>query len=167
MLTGHLHLANQQQLHPSRPTVPLVAASLEAGASVSAVAREAGIHAKPTVWLAAPAAFAGAIELCAGPGRVGSSTNPSGSSRSDRDRACSRSADAHQGRSTPQPFDGDRGTGRWSAAMIPIAPGVRVWIATGHTDMRRGMNSLALLVQEVFKRNPHDGDPYSVARAAS
>lgn len=36
--------------------------------------------------------------------------------------------------------------------MIPIASGVRVWIATGHTDMRRGMNSLALLVQEAFKR---------------
>jgi hypothetical protein len=32
--------------------------------------------------------------------------------------------------------------------MIPIASGVRVWIATGYTDMRRGMNSLALLVQE-------------------
>ena len=31
--------------------------------------------------------------------------------------------------------------------MIPIASGVKVWIATGHTDMRRGMNSLALLVQ--------------------
>jgi len=27
--------------------------------------------------------------------------------------------------------------------VIPIASGVRVWIATGHTDMRRGMNSLA------------------------
>ena len=26
--------------------------------------------------------------------------------------------------------------------MIPIPPGVHVWIATGHTDMRRGMNSL-------------------------
>ena len=36
--------------------------------------------------------------------------------------------------------------------MIPIASGVRVWIATGHTDMRRGMNSLALLVQEAFRR---------------
>ena len=34
--------------------------------------------------------------------------------------------------------------------MIPIASGVKVWIATGHTDMRRGMNSLALLVQEAF-----------------
>jgi transposase len=30
-----------------------------------------------------------------------------------------------------------------------------VWIATGHTDMRRGMNSLALQVQEALKRDPH------------
>lgn len=44
--------------------------------------------------------------------------------------------------------------------MIPIAPGVRVWIATGHTDMRRGMNSLALLVQEALRRDPHGGDLY-------
>jgi hypothetical protein len=27
--------------------------------------------------------------------------------------------------------------------MIPIPSGVRVWIATGHTDMRRGMQGLA------------------------
>ena len=32
--------------------------------------------------------------------------------------------------------------------MIPIPSGVRVWIATGHTDMRRGMQGLALQVQE-------------------
>jgi transposase len=44
--------------------------------------------------------------------------------------------------------------------MIPIPTGVRVWIATGHTDMRRGMNSLALLVQEAFKRDPFGGDLY-------
>jgi len=44
--------------------------------------------------------------------------------------------------------------------MIPIASGVKVWIATGHTDMRRGMNSLALLVQEAFKRDPFVGDLY-------
>jgi transposase len=35
-----------------------------------------------------------------------------------------------------------------------------VWIATGHTDMRRGMNSLALLVQEALRRDPHSGDLY-------
>jgi len=44
--------------------------------------------------------------------------------------------------------------------MIPILSGVRVWIATGHTDMRAGMNSLALLVQEVLHRDPHAGDLY-------
>jgi transposase len=44
--------------------------------------------------------------------------------------------------------------------MIPVASGVRVWIATGHTDMRRGMNTLALLVQEALKRDPHGGDLY-------
>ena len=44
--------------------------------------------------------------------------------------------------------------------MIPIPSGVRVWIATGHTDMRRGMQSLALAVQESLKRNPHAGDLY-------
>ncbi|WP_456724963.1 IS66 family insertion sequence element accessory protein TnpB [Bradyrhizobium sp. USDA 4350] len=30
-----------------------------------------------------------------------------------------------------------------------------MWIATGHTDMRRGVNSLGLLVQEALKRDPH------------
>ncbi len=44
--------------------------------------------------------------------------------------------------------------------MIPVASGVRVWLAVGHTDMRRGMNSLALQVQEVLKRDPHAGDLY-------
>jgi hypothetical protein len=44
--------------------------------------------------------------------------------------------------------------------MIPLPTGVRVWIATGHTDMRRGMNSLALLVQEALRRDPHGGDLY-------
>ena len=30
--------------------------------------------------------------------------------------------------------------------MIPVPGGVRVWLATGVTDMRRGMNTLALQV---------------------
>ena len=41
--------------------------------------------------------------------------------------------------------------------MIPIATGVRVWLAAGHTDMRKGFDGLAALVQETLKRNPHDG----------
>ena len=42
--------------------------------------------------------------------------------------------------------------------MIPVPGGVRVWLASGVTDMRRGMNTLALQVQEGLGRNPHGGD---------
>jgi transposase len=45
--------------------------------------------------------------------------------------------------------------------MIAFASGVRVWIATGHTDMRRGMQGLALQVQEGLKRDPHAGDLFA------
>jgi transposase len=41
--------------------------------------------------------------------------------------------------------------------MIAFPVGVRVWLATGHTDMRRGFDGLALLVQEQLKRDPHSG----------
>ena len=44
--------------------------------------------------------------------------------------------------------------------MIPVAAGVRIWIATGHTDMRKGMNGLALLVQEGLGRDPFAGDVF-------
>jgi transposase len=29
--------------------------------------------------------------------------------------------------------------------MIALSTGVRVWVAAGHTDMRRGMQSLVLI----------------------
>ena len=41
--------------------------------------------------------------------------------------------------------------------MIPVPSGVRVWLATGPTDMRRGMNGLAIQVQETLRRDPHGG----------
>jgi transposase len=44
--------------------------------------------------------------------------------------------------------------------MIPVPSGVRVWLAVGRTDMRRGMNTLALQVQETLGRDPHAGDLY-------
>ena len=44
--------------------------------------------------------------------------------------------------------------------MIPVPSGVRVWLAVGHTDMRRGMNSLAVQVEQALKRDPHAGDLY-------
>jgi transposase len=38
--------------------------------------------------------------------------------------------------------------------MILVPAGVRVWLATGHTDMRKGFPSLSLQVQEVLRRDP-------------
>lgn len=49
--------------------------------------------------------------------------------------------------------------------MIPVRSDVRIWIATGCTDMRRGMFGLALQVQQGLKRDPHAGDLY-LPRAA-
>jgi hypothetical protein len=44
--------------------------------------------------------------------------------------------------------------------MIPVPAGVRVWLAVGRTDMRKGMNGLALQVQQALGRDPHAGDLY-------
>jgi transposase len=41
--------------------------------------------------------------------------------------------------------------------VIGIPQGSRVWLATGHTDMRKGFDGLALIVQETLKRDPHCG----------
>lgn len=41
--------------------------------------------------------------------------------------------------------------------MIPVPTGVRVWLATGHMDMRRGAPSLSLQVQEVLRQDPLGG----------
>jgi transposase len=42
--------------------------------------------------------------------------------------------------------------------MIPIRGDVRVWLAVGRTDMRKGMTGLALQVQQALGRDPHGGD---------
>jgi transposase len=44
--------------------------------------------------------------------------------------------------------------------MITPPAGVRVWLAAGVTDMRRGMNGLALQVQQGLRRDPFAGDFY-------
>jgi transposase len=41
--------------------------------------------------------------------------------------------------------------------MMPLPPEVRVWLATGYTDMRKGFASLALLVQEILRHDPLGG----------
>ena len=42
--------------------------------------------------------------------------------------------------------------------MIVFPAGVKVWIAGGVTDMRCGMNTLALQVQQGLGRDPHAGE---------
>src|ERR1019366_354733 len=100
-----------------------------------------------------------AIDSGGGYGRTGCSCHPALDRRGDdRDRSC---------RPVPCPRPQRRrcaGTAACArcagAAMIPIPSGVRVWLAVGRTDMRRGMNGLALKVQEALRRDPHAGDLY-------
>lgn len=44
--------------------------------------------------------------------------------------------------------------------MIPVPSGSRVWLATGHTDMRKGFDGLASLVQDRPARDPFSGQAF-------
>lgn len=41
--------------------------------------------------------------------------------------------------------------------MIGLPSGVRVWLACGYTDMRKGMDGLALLAQQALAEDPFSG----------
>ncbi|MCP4619592.1 MAG: IS66 family insertion sequence element accessory protein TnpB [Bradyrhizobium sp.] len=41
--------------------------------------------------------------------------------------------------------------------MITVPSGVRVYLALGHTDMRKGMPGLSVLVQEALAKDPFAG----------
>lgn len=41
--------------------------------------------------------------------------------------------------------------------MIGLPAGTRIWLAAGVTDMRRGMDGLAALVQSALAENPFSG----------
>jgi transposase len=41
--------------------------------------------------------------------------------------------------------------------MITPPSGTRIWLAAGHTDMRRGMDGLAALVQTALEHDPFCG----------
>lgn len=45
--------------------------------------------------------------------------------------------------------------------MITPPSGVRIYLACGYTDMRRGANSLAMQVQQVLGTHPFDGSVYA------
>jgi len=46
---------------------------------------------------------------------------------------------------------------REGAAMIPMPAGTQIWVACGTTDMRKGFDGLAMLVQDVLKKAAHSG----------
>jgi len=55
-----------------------------------------------------------------------------------------------------------RGTGaasraRRAARIIAPPAGTRVWLACGRTDMRKRIDGLAMLAQQVLNENPFDG----------
>jgi transposase len=41
--------------------------------------------------------------------------------------------------------------------MITLPSGVRVWLACGYTDMRKGMDGLAMLAQQALTEDPFGG----------
>ncbi len=41
--------------------------------------------------------------------------------------------------------------------MISLPSGARAWLACGHTDMRKGMDGLAMLAPQVLEENPFSG----------
>jgi transposase len=45
--------------------------------------------------------------------------------------------------------------------MIALPPGVRVYLACGITDMRKGMATLAMLVQQGLAEDPFNGTLYA------
>jgi hypothetical protein len=51
--------------------------------------------------------------------------------------------------------------------MIPVRSGVQVWLATGHTDMRKGFDGLAVLVQEPPTRHARWHWPLNAKKVAT
>jgi len=46
---------------------------------------------------------------------------------------------------------------RQAVSALGPSPGVRVWLACGRTDMRKGMDGLAMLAQQVLNDDPFGG----------
>ena len=155
----------------------IVEATLSPGAVASEVARRRGaVQSLLLTWrrlarTTDPAGRDGSILLPveidtdgAAAVRVGGATIARGDerttteARNDRNRTRRREPRTRrQGRRRRRASSGSERSGR---TMIPTPSGVRVWIAAGRTDMRRGMQGLALQVQEPLTRDPHGGDPY-------
>ena len=142
----------------------MIAESLAPGASVSRVAQRHGVNANLLfTWRRQEARSkrrCGADEAPSGDGGGGRDGEcrfccGARTDRADGDRALRRGAD-HCRRGRRRDGAGARGQ-NVDAQMIPVPAGVRVWLATGRTDMRKGFDGLALIVQETLKRDPHSG----------
>ena len=46
---------------------------------------------------------------------------------------------------------------RQAVSALAPPPGVRVWLACGYTGMRKGMDGLAVLAQQVLREDPFGG----------
>ena len=148
----------------------IVAAAMEPGAVASEVARAAGIYPSQLFrWrqqlckrTQVPAAFS---PVTIAPSPIAIAPEPGVASPAGTDKAGTIEVEfATGGRmriigpiEASVVIGADRGARQTASAMIPVPSGARVWLATGHTDMRKGFDGLALLVQEVLKRNPHSG----------
>ena len=155
----------------------MVAESFAPGASVSEVAQRYGVNANLLfTWRrqnARSAARGGAEPFELLPVE---SLGRKGARRSGRGvgaGACRPHGDC-AGRRRTNPCRGGRRHGAAGArgqgvvaAMIPIPAAVRVWLATGRHDMRKGFDGLALIVQETLKRDPHSGRVLFFAVAAA
>jgi len=140
----------------------IIAESFAPGASVAEVARRYGLNANMLfTWRRRERADVndvGKTVNIAGEGRGGYADcdrHSSGLDGSDGDSACRGRADPCRGGRRRDGAGPDRQGAR--AAMIPIPSGARVWLVTGHTDMRKGFDGLALIVQETLRRDPHSG----------
>jgi hypothetical protein len=136
----------------------IVAAAFAPGAIVADVARRAAVCAGQIYRWRQELHHAGSgfsQVVIAAMDEGGNDRARTGPGTGNRGRVCRRGSAAHRGADAAR-IGG--GSGQDPGAMIPIRSGVRVWIATGHTDMRRDMNGLALQVQEGLKRDPHAGD---------
>src|SRR5262249_15130561 len=125
--------------------------------------------AEPAIHLAAAVAFGSDCErrrgrwFCGGRDRertVGGVGAWFGDGRrpTDRDKASERDCDwgerGRWGRSAAAGLDRIGGT------MITPPPGTRVWLAGGFTDMRKGFDGLAMLVQEKLRRDAFGGQVF-------
>jgi hypothetical protein len=101
----------------------LVAATLEPGASVSAVGARSGDAREPALWLAAPAVLPSGCRasLRGGSGSSGAGSDGVSQCGGDRHRVCGRRPNADHGRGRPGDRDGGGGgaVGR-ATTMIPV-----------------------------------------------